>query len=37
MAAHGSSGAFEWDSERMNEIQVYLSPEDETNDGYQEC
>jgi predicted dehydrogenase len=28
MAAHGSSGAFEWDSERMNEIQVYLSPED---------
>jgi len=34
VAGHGTRGAFEWDSERMNELQVFEMSGDEAADGY---
>ena len=31
---HGSKGAISWDFERMNEINLYLSNDDKSQDGY---
>ena len=34
IGGHGVRGAFEWDSERMNEVQVFETSGDEAADGY---
>jgi predicted dehydrogenase len=34
IAAHGTRGAFAWDSERMNEVQVFTTGGVEANDGF---
>jgi predicted dehydrogenase len=34
VGGHGTRGAFDWDSERMNEIQVFETSGDEAADGY---
>lgn len=34
VGGHGERGAFDWDSERMNEVQVFEMSGDEAADGY---